>query len=89
MSEDLSPEEKEDARRIFRGEVNDRSACWHCGGLHETVARIPAWRQPCPRIKRVTRDNDGYPIEVEYWPAHSPWERGIVFPDQVFDDVDE
>lgn len=76
---------KAESRRAFEGRLEGKTACHHCGGLHGWVAGLHAWQQPCPRIKKVVRNGDGQATDVEYWPPGT-WERGIIFPDDVFDE---
>jgi hypothetical protein len=78
-------EDLQSARAIFAGRVDGKSACWHCGGIHATVAKLQPHQQPCPRIKRVERNADGFPLVTEYWP-NGNWEDDVVFPHDVFDD---
>jgi hypothetical protein len=81
----LSPAEIQDARRVFAGKAEGRSACVHCGGIHVTVYGLHAAQQPCPRVRSITWHIDGVTItHVDYWP-HGRWPvDGIVFPDQVY-----
>lgn len=85
MSEELSPEHKEQARAIFEGEIEDRSACCFCGGLHTFVAKLRPHLQPCPRIKSVERHMDGTVLKLEHWPPGT-WEADVIFPSDVYDD---
>lgn len=75
------------ARAIFEGRVKDKSACVHCAGIHAFVAGLLPHQQPCPRIKRVERDRDGYPLVTEYWDP-GLWEEDVVFPHDL-DELDE
>ena len=75
------------ARAIFEGRVRDKSACMHCAGIHAMVAGLQLHQQPCPRIKRVERTVDGYPLVTEYWP-NGQWEKDVVFPHDL-DELDE
>lgn len=80
----LTPEEEEYARHFFRGEVEGKSACIHCTGLHNAVAGRHPNLQPCPRVQAISWHIDGETItRVEYWPDGSWPTQGIIFPDQV------
>lgn len=71
------------ARSIFEGD-GDREACHFCAGIHAFVARLPADRQPCPRIRRVEWHPDGTVLNVEYWPP-GRWETNVIFPNDVYE----
>lgn len=93
VAEQLSPAERTAAREIFSGQAQDADgnpieACHYCGGIHTRVARLPADRQPCPRIKRIERHVDGTVLVVEFWPP-GDWETDVVFPRDAFDEDDE
>lgn len=81
----LSPAQVADAREIFEGKNKDRSACHHCAGLHSQVAGLMMDRQPCPRIRRLSRHVDGSVHEVVYWPP-GEWEANVIFPHDVYED---
>lgn len=89
-SEDqLTAEERETARAIFEGEIEGRSACHFCAGIHSHVAGLPPQLQPCPRVKRVERHVDGTVLVVEFW-RPGTWESDVIFPEDVYeDDVEE
>lgn len=88
MSDDgLTPEHRADARAIFEGAVEGRSACHFCAGIHATVAGMPFDRQPCPRVRRVEWHPDGTVLSVEYWPP-GRWEHDVIFPSDVYDEDD-
>lgn len=82
---ELTDDEVGHAIRIFEGKVEDKSACWHCGGIHSIVAKLRLDQQPCPRIKRVERNPDGFPLITEYWPPGT-WEKDVLFLHQIYDD---
>ena len=85
---DLTEQDKADARAIFEGKVEGRSACHFCGGIHARVAGLEPHRQPCPRIKRIERHPDGTVLVVEHWPP-GRWEGDIIFPDHAYGDEDD
>jgi hypothetical protein len=82
---ELTDQEKEDARKIFEGEVEGKSACYHCAGIHAAVAKVPIDRQPCPRIKKIDYAATGQVVSVEYWPWDHSWEGNVIFPQDVYD----
>jgi hypothetical protein len=91
-TDELSPEEKADARLVFSGKAVDegRLPCVHCGGIHDRVATLPLYRQPCARVKHAVWHADGVTLlEVEYWPP--TWNEGldIVWPIDVYEETDE
>lgn len=88
VPQELTAQQKSDARDIFEGKVSDRQACHHCAGLHPQVAGLQPEQQPCPRIKRIKRHTDGTTtLDVEYWP-NGEWEADVVFPGDVYDEED-
>ena len=82
-ADELTEEEKQDARQIFEGKVEGVSACQFCGGLHGRVAGLSQHLQPCPRIKRIEYHPDGSVLVVENWEPGT-WERDVVFPHHVY-----
>lgn len=86
MSEELPPEARADARQIFEGKVEGRTACHFCAGIHAHVAGLQPRQQPCPRVKRIERHSDGTVLAVEHWPP-GRWESDVVFPRDVYDDT--
>lgn len=84
----LSSEDRDDARKIFEGEVEGVTGCHHCAGIHARVANLPAERQPCPRIKTATWHPDGTMISVEYF-RPGWWESQVIFPHDVYNDEDD
>lgn len=86
MPQELTPEQKAEAREIFEGRNESRSSCHFCAGLHYQVAGLPPAQQPCPRIKKIERHTDGLTVlSVSYWP-NGEWETDVVFPGDVYDD---
>lgn len=86
MTEDsssLTEQQREDAKKIFQGEVEGVSACHFCGGIHAHVAGIAQHWQPCPRVKRVERHSDGSVLVVEHWEPGT-WEKDVIFPADVY-----
>lgn len=83
---ELTEDEIRTARKIFEGEIQGRSGCHFCTGIHDTVRGLPPQRQPCPRIKRITWHQDGTVLDVEYWPR-SEWatDEDTIFPHDVYD----
>jgi hypothetical protein len=86
--DELSPEEKADARAVFAGDRAETGdiPCVHCAGIHDRVTTLAPDRQPCPRVKRAVWSLDGILLEVEYWPGK--WDDGaeIIRPADVYDD---
>jgi hypothetical protein len=85
QDEALTSEHKADARLIFEGRVDGRTACHYCAGIHAHVAGLLMELQPCPRIKRIERHNNGTLAAVEYWPL-GEWEQDVIFPGDVYED---
>jgi len=81
----LSSAEKAAAKEIFEGELENRSACVYCAGIHAHVAKLDAYWQPCPRIRRIERHPDGSILVLEFWP-NGDWEQEVIFPDDVYED---
>jgi len=86
--EPLSDHQKKLAREIFEGEIEGRSACVYCAGIHSHVANVDAYWQPCPRIRRIERHPDGSILVLEFWP-NGDWEDNVIFPDDVYDDEED
>jgi hypothetical protein len=87
----LTAEEIENARKIFEGKTEGKSGCVHCSGIHDLVFRLPANRQPCPRVKSIKWHPDGTMLEVEYWPR-GQWEPPgdqVIYPHDVYTVDDE
>jgi hypothetical protein len=85
-SADLTPEEIENAKKIFEGKAEGKSGCVHCAGIHDTVLGLPRDRQYCPRVKRAVWHLDGTLVEVEYWPR-GQWEPPadqVIYPHEVY-----
>lgn len=82
---DLSDDERDAARSIFEGQVEGKSACHFCAGIHATVAGLESHRQPCPRIHRIERHTDGTVLVLEFWPP-GHWEDNVIFPHDVYDE---
>jgi hypothetical protein len=82
----MTPDEKAAAREIFEGKVEGKTACIHCTGLHDTLAKRQPDQQPCPRVRKIEYHPNGNLAAVEYWGPHDGWDRDIVFPRQVYDD---
>lgn len=78
----LTPLEKSAAQQIFRGEVQGKSPCEDCGGLHQRA---------CPRIRRQVwigqGSGAGARTEVEYWKDFD--DEGVVWPEDAFADDTE
>lgn len=88
IERELTEAEKADARELFEGRVDGRTACQHCGGIHAHVVGLPSGWQPCPRIRKIERHTDGAIIAVEYWP-NGAWEADVIFPGHVYDVDDD
>lgn len=63
--------------------------CRFCAGVHDIVRGVPAWQQPCPRIKRIEFYDGGHPSAIEFWEPGSGWDDSVVFPSQLVDEEDE
>lgn len=87
-AEVLSEAEIEDAKAIFEGRNDKAKACHFCAGIHNSVAGLYVWQQPCPRVKRVQRFANGELAEVEFWEP-GRWEQGVVFPTDVYEVEEE
>lgn len=87
MVTELDREDKEYARKVFRGEIDGQTACHFCAGIHASVAKLRPHMQPCPRIKNVERHVDGTVLKLEFWPPKT-WEHDVIFPKDVFDEDD-
>lgn len=83
---ELTDDQKAEARKIFEGQVEGKSACYHCAGLHDPVAKLSSDRQPCPRVKKIEYAPTGQVIAVEYWPNSEGWMANVLFPRDVYDE---
>lgn len=52
--------------------------CVFCAGIHDIVAGLDPWLQPCPRIKKIDRLQGGELVSVEFWPP-GHWEARVAF----------
>lgn len=90
-ADELTPEQKADARTVFAGERAEKGdiPCVHCAGIHDRVTTLPPARQPCPRVHRAVWNNEDVLLEVEYWPVG--WSAGteIVWPADAYDNDGE
>jgi len=66
--------------------LNGATQCQFCAGVHDVVRGVPAWQQPCPRIKRIEFHESGQPSAIEFWPLDSGWDANVVFPHQLAED---
>lgn len=94
----LTPPEKSDYQKIFRGEIEGRHPCQWCGGLHQRGAWAPPgpgvelpvgarWNAACPRVAAMTFHPNGNLVSVTFW---GKWdESGVVFPEDAFDPSDD
>lgn len=82
----MSTEEDEYAQSVFENRQSEIRACFFCAGLHDQVAGLPEYEQPCPRIKRIVRSSEGSLLELEFWP-NGAWESRVVFPSDVYEEA--
>ena len=61
--------------------------CVFCSGFHDQVAGLLDYYQPCPRVKRIQRDESGTILEIEFWP-NGDWETRVVFPSDLYTEDD-
>ena len=73
----LTPQQKHDARMILEGNVEGRSACVHCGGIH---------LRACRRVKRAEWHVDGTLLRVWYRKDGSWNEDEICWPEDAYAD---
>lgn len=57
--------------------------CVFCAGFHDQVSDLLDYYQPCPRVKRIRRDEAGAILEIEFWP-NGEWEQRVVFPSDLY-----
>lgn len=76
----LTPQQKHDARMILEGNVEGRSACLHCGGIH---------LRACRRVRRAEWHVDGTLLRVWYWPDGKWSEDEICWPEDAYQDDDD
>lgn len=82
-------DEDEDGTRSVADLLTGVTQCQFCAGVHDIVRGVPAWQQPCPRIKRIEFYEGGHPSAIEFWEAGSGWDRNVVFPSQLAEDEEE
>lgn len=76
-SDDLTPEQRYQARQIFEGKATGATPCIHCGGVH---------LRACARVKKISWHPDGTLIGAEYWPAGQWSADGIIWPEDAYED---
>lgn len=82
----MTDQEREDARQIFEGKIEGKSACRLCAGIHAMVAGLAPEQQPCPRVKRLEYAATGQVLSVEFWPWNGNWEVNVIFPQDAYED---
>lgn len=79
----MSTEEDRYAQDVFGGRSTSARACVFCAGLHDQVSGLEGYYQPCPRVKRIERNEAGVILVMEFWP-NGDWEDRVVFPSDVY-----
>ncbi len=81
MADDLSPEERYQARQIFEGKAGDaQKPCVHCGGVH---------LRSCRRVREITWHPDGTVIGAKYWPDGEWDDSNTVWPEDAYDEDEQ
>ena len=80
MPDELTSEQRYQARQIFEGKAAGASPCMHCGGVH---------LRACPRVQEIGWHPDGSVIKAVYWPRGEWDDDNIIWPEQAYDDDGE
>lgn len=89
FTQDISEASRETAKKIFEDQVDGKSACHFCAGIHAFVAGLSPTRQPCPRVKRIEWHTDGTVLVLEYWPPSQWRDENTIFPHDVYEEDED
>jgi len=77
MAEEITDDERAYAQAVFAHQIDGKSACEFCGGLHSRM---------CRRVKEITYHTNGELRRIRFW-RDDEWDASdVIWPEDVYDE---